>query len=73
MTLPGGPRITRELLDAAELRRLLVTMQLAREWDMRFENLLRTGAVSKWYSAVGNEALTVTTAVPVAATDLRRG
>lgn len=62
MTLPGGPRITRELLDAAELRRLLVTMQLAREWDMRFENLLRTGAVSKWYSAVGNEALTVTTA-----------
>jgi 2-oxoisovalerate dehydrogenase E1 component len=62
MTLPGEPRTASELLDATELRRLLVTMQMARQWDLRFENLLRTGAVSKWYSAVGNEALTVTAA-----------
>src|SRR2546422_2580737 len=38
---------------------IYVLMRLAREWDLRFENLFRTGAVSKWYSSVGNEALTV--------------
>ena len=34
-------------------------MRLARELDARFENLLLTGRVSKWYSEVGNEATTV--------------
>lgn len=34
-------------------------MVLSREWDLRFETLVRLGAVSKWYSAVGNEATTV--------------
>ncbi|MEE8137858.1 MAG: dehydrogenase E1 component subunit alpha/beta, partial [Thermoanaerobaculia bacterium] len=34
-------------------------MQLARELDSRFENLLLTGRVAKWYSEVGNEATTV--------------
>lgn len=34
-------------------------MKLAREFDSRFESLLLTGRVSKWYSEVGNEATTV--------------
>lgn len=34
-------------------------MKLARELDSRFENLLLTGRISKWYSEVGNEATTV--------------
>src|SRR5262245_34101262 len=41
------------------LTEIYVLMRLAREWDLRFENLFRTGAVTKWYSSVGNEALTV--------------
>ena len=34
-------------------------MRLAREWDLRFEKLFRTGALSKWYSSVGHEGITV--------------
>jgi hypothetical protein len=34
-------------------------MKLARELDARFESLLFTGRVSKWYSAIGNEAVAV--------------
>lgn len=34
-------------------------MKLAREFDARFEAMLLTGRVSKWYSAIGNEAITV--------------
>ncbi len=34
-------------------------MKLTRELDSRFESLLLTGRVSKWYSEVGNEATTV--------------
>ncbi len=34
-------------------------MRLARDFDSRFESLLLTGRVSKWYSGVGNEAATV--------------
>ncbi|MBZ0114426.1 MAG: dehydrogenase E1 component subunit alpha/beta [Thermoanaerobaculia bacterium] len=34
-------------------------MKLTRELDARFENLLLTGRVAKWYSEVGNEATTV--------------
>lgn len=34
-------------------------MKLARDFDARFESLLKTGRVSKWYSEVGNEATTV--------------
>ncbi len=40
------------------LREIYLLMQLARAWDLRFENLFRTGAVKKWYSSVGNEAVT---------------
>jgi 2-oxoisovalerate dehydrogenase E1 component len=35
-------------------------MKLARTLDARFENLLKTGRVSKWYSEIGNEATSVT-------------
>jgi len=44
-----------------DTRRLLryAYMKLAREFDARFEALLLTGRVSKWYSAIGNEAITV--------------
>ena len=34
-------------------------MRLARELDSRFENLLLTGRVAKWYSEVGHEGTTV--------------
>lgn len=34
-------------------------MRLARDFDERFESLVLTGRVSKWYSAIGNEATTV--------------
>jgi 2-oxoisovalerate dehydrogenase E1 component len=34
-------------------------MRLAREFDSRFEAMLLTGRVAKWYSAIGNEAITV--------------
>jgi 2-oxoisovalerate dehydrogenase E1 component len=34
-------------------------MKLARDFDSRFESLLLTGRISKWYSEVGNEATTV--------------
>ena len=34
-------------------------VRLTREMDARFENLLLTGRVAKWYSEVGNEATTV--------------
>ncbi len=44
-------------------------MQLAREWDLRFENLMRTGSLGKWYSSVGNEAVTVAAAAALAPGD----
>ncbi len=34
-------------------------IRLARDFDSRFESLLLTGRVSKWYSGVGHEATTV--------------
>jgi 2-oxoisovalerate dehydrogenase E1 component len=34
-------------------------MKLARDFDSRFESLLLTGRISKWYSEVGNEATTI--------------
>ncbi|MBI4601612.1 MAG: thiamine pyrophosphate-dependent dehydrogenase E1 component subunit alpha [Planctomycetes bacterium] len=51
------------------LREMHLFLRLAREWDLRFERLVRLGAVSKWYSAVGNEAITVAAATAIAAGD----
>ncbi len=45
--------------ESIPLREIYLLMRLARAWDLRFENLFRTGSVKKWYSAIGNEALTV--------------
>lgn len=44
---------------ALERLRRYAFMRLARELDARFESLLLTGRVAKWYSEVGNEATTV--------------
>jgi 2-oxoisovalerate dehydrogenase E1 component len=46
---------------ARDLKRLerYAFMKLTRDFDSRFESLLLTGRVAKWYSEVGNEATTV--------------
>ncbi|HXU45607.1 MAG TPA: dehydrogenase E1 component subunit alpha/beta [Thermoanaerobaculia bacterium] len=44
-------------------------MKLTRDFDARFENLLKTGRVSKWYSEVGNEATTVPAGLALGAGD----
>ena len=54
-----------ELLEAL---RHYAYMKLTRDLDSRFESLLLTGRISKWYSEVGNEATTV-----AAGLALRRG
>lgn len=45
-------------------------MKLARHLDARFESLLLTGRVSKWYSEVGNEATTVPAGLALEAGDV---
>jgi 2-oxoisovalerate dehydrogenase E1 component len=45
-------------------------MRLARDFDARFESLLLTGRVSKWYSEVGNEATTVPAGLALEAGDV---
>ena len=44
------------------LREMHAYMRLTREWDLRYEKMFKTGALSKWYSSVGNEAATVAAA-----------
>jgi 2-oxoisovalerate dehydrogenase E1 component len=44
-------------------------MKLTRSFDSRFEALLLTGRVSKWYSEVGNEATTVPAGLALGAGD----
>ncbi len=44
-------------------------MKLTRDFDARFENLLKTGRVAKWYSEVGNEATTVPAGLALAPGD----
>ena len=45
-------------------------MKLAREFDARFEALLLTGRISKWYSAIGNEGVTVPAGLALEAGDV---
>jgi 2-oxoisovalerate dehydrogenase E1 component len=45
--------------DARERLLRYAYMKLTRDFDARFEALLLTGRVSKWYSEVGNEATTI--------------
>jgi len=60
---PAAPEIELapdSLPDLARHRlRRYAFMKLTRDFDARFEYLLKTGRVSKWYSEVGNEATTV--------------
>src|SRR4029079_2891643 len=44
-------------------------MKLTRDFDSRFESLLLTGRVSKWYSEVGNEATTIPAGLALEAGD----
>jgi 2-oxoisovalerate dehydrogenase E1 component len=44
-------------------------MKLTRDFDARFEALLLTGRVSKWYSEVGNEATTIPAGLALGAGD----
>src|SRR5882724_5913718 len=44
-------------------------MKLARDFDSRFEALLLTGRVSKWYSEVGSEATTIPAGLALGAGD----
>jgi 2-oxoisovalerate dehydrogenase E1 component len=44
-------------------------MKLTRDFDSRFEALLLTGRVSKWYSEVGNEATTIPAGLVLGAGD----
>jgi 2-oxoisovalerate dehydrogenase E1 component len=55
-----------------ETRRLVryAYMRLAREFDARFESMLLTGRVAKWYSAIGNEAITVPAGLALEAGDV---
>lgn len=47
-------------MEDAGIRKLRYAyMRLAREFDSRFELLLKTGRIGKWYSAIGNEGITV--------------
>ncbi len=55
---------------AQALRRAHFFMRLSRAWDFRFEALARSGQIGRWYSAVGNEIATVTTAVALSPGDV---
>jgi len=51
--------VTAAAPDSRERLRRYAFMKLTRDFDSRFEALLLTGRVSKWYSEVGNEATTI--------------
>ncbi|HEX2641795.1 MAG TPA: hypothetical protein VHU81_02305, partial [Thermoanaerobaculia bacterium] len=55
--------------DPARRRLRYAFMKLARDFDSRFEALLLTGRVSKWYSEVGNEATTIPAGLALEAGD----
>ena len=59
-TLESETATSTEVAPAARKRLLRYAfMKLTREFDSRFEALLLTGRVSKWYSEVGSEATSV--------------
>ena len=51
------------------VREMHAYMRLTREWDLRYEKMFKTGALSKWYSSVGNEATTVACASAIESGD----
>jgi len=46
-------------MDASQKLSTYAYMKLARDLDLRFSLLLKTGRVAKWYSQIGSEATTV--------------
>ena len=56
---PQDISVTAAAPEARERLRRYAFMKLTRDFDSRFEALLLTGRVSKWYSEVGNEATTI--------------
>ncbi len=66
-TLPDAPTST--LSDSSVRLLRYAFMKLTRDFDARFENLLKTGRVSKWYSEVGNEATTIPAGLALGAGD----
>ena len=57
LALPDAP--VSPLSDSSVRLLRYAFMKLTRDFDARFENLLKTGRVSKWYSEVGNEGTTI--------------
>lgn len=70
-TLETSPELVPAAAPDSRRERLLryAFMKLARDFDSRFEALLLTGRVSKWYSEVGNEATTVPAGLALEAGD----
>jgi 2-oxoisovalerate dehydrogenase E1 component len=66
-----SPEPTTLAAPASARERLLryAFMKLTRDLDSRFESLLLTGRVSKWYSEVGNEATTIPAGLALGAGD----
>src|ERR1044071_1422461 len=56
---PQDVSVTAAAPGSLERLRRYAYMKLTRDFDSRFEALLLTGRVSKWYSEVGNNATTV--------------
>jgi 2-oxoisovalerate dehydrogenase E1 component len=70
MTVHSPEPMTTALSADARARLLRYAfMKLARDLDSRFEALLLTGRVSKWYSEVGSEATTIPAGLALGAGD----
>ncbi len=67
LTLPDTP--VSPLSDSSVRLLRYAFMKLTRDFDARFENLLKTGRVSKWYSEVGNEGTTIPAGLALGAGD----
>jgi pyruvate/2-oxoglutarate/acetoin dehydrogenase E1 component/TPP-dependent pyruvate/acetoin dehydrogenase alpha subunit len=67
---PLATTVAPAAVDTTPQRLRYAMMQLTRELDSRFENLLLTGRVAKWYSEVGNEATTVPAGLALRAGDV---
>ena len=64
-----APRSAEEVAAAAARLLRYAFMKLTRDLDARFESLLLTGKVTKWYSEVGSEATTVPAGLALAPGD----
>src|SRR5215217_5570080 len=66
---PQDISVTATAPSSIERLRRYAFMKLTRDLDSRFEALLLTGRVSKWYSEVGNEATTIPAGLALGAGD----